>query len=39
MIGRRYGLEEAGQALADVESLSVTKAVIAPHDRATKGKA
>lgn len=30
VIGQRYGLEEAGQALADVEALRVTKAVIAP---------
>ncbi len=39
VIGRRYGLEDAGQALADLESLSVTKAIIAPHERATKGPA
>ena len=30
VIGRRYGLEEADQALADVASLQVTKAIIAP---------
>jgi L-iditol 2-dehydrogenase len=30
VIGGRYGLEEAGQALADVEALTVTKAIIAP---------
>lgn len=30
VIGRRYRLEEAGDALADVEALRVTKAVIAP---------
>ncbi|MHC4108291.1 MAG: zinc-binding dehydrogenase [Planctomycetota bacterium] len=30
VIGRRYSLEEAGQALADVEALEVTKAIIAP---------
>lgn len=30
VIGRRYALEEAGEALADVEALRVTKAVIAP---------
>ncbi len=39
VIGRRYGLDEAGKALADVESLSVTKAIIAPHARATEGPA
>ena len=30
VIGGRYGLEEAGQALQDVEALKVTKAVIEP---------
>lgn len=30
VIGRRYGLEDAGQAIGDVEALAVTKAVIAP---------
>ena len=30
IIGGRYGLEEAGRALADVEGLAVTKAVIVP---------
>ncbi|UCF20802.1 MAG: zinc-binding dehydrogenase [Gemmatimonadota bacterium] len=30
VIGRRYTLEEANQALADVEELRVTKAVITP---------
>jgi L-iditol 2-dehydrogenase len=30
IIGRRYGLEEAGRALADVEALRVTKALITP---------
>lgn len=30
VIGGRYGLEEAGQALADVEALAVTKAIITP---------
>lgn len=30
VIGGRYGLEEAGRALADVEALRVTKAVIVP---------
>ena len=30
VIGGRYGLEEADQALADVEALAVTKAVIEP---------
>lgn len=30
VIGGRYGLSEAGQALADVEALRVTKAVIVP---------
>jgi L-iditol 2-dehydrogenase len=33
VIGGRYGLEEAGKALADVEALSVTKAVITPGRR------
>jgi L-iditol 2-dehydrogenase len=37
VIGRRYRLEEAEQALADVESLSVTKAIITPQERATQG--
>jgi L-iditol 2-dehydrogenase len=30
VIGRRYGLERAARALADVEALAVTKAVITP---------
>jgi L-iditol 2-dehydrogenase len=30
VIGGRYGLEDAGRALRDVESLSVTKAIITP---------
>jgi threonine dehydrogenase-like Zn-dependent dehydrogenase len=30
VIGARYGLEEAGRALEDVEALRVTKAIIAP---------
>ena len=30
IIGGRYGLEEAGRALADVEGLAVTKAIIVP---------
>jgi threonine dehydrogenase-like Zn-dependent dehydrogenase len=30
IIGGRYGLERAGQALADVEALKVTKAIIDP---------
>jgi len=30
VIGRRYGLEETNEALAEVEALTVTKAVIAP---------
>jgi len=30
VIGGRYGLEQAGQALADVEALKVTKAIIDP---------
>jgi L-iditol 2-dehydrogenase len=30
VIGGRYGLDEAGRALADVESLAVTKAIIVP---------
>ncbi len=33
VIGGRYGLEEAGAALADVEALAVTKAIIAPGRR------
>ena len=33
IIGGRYRLEEAGRALADVESLSVTKAIIVPAAR------
>lgn len=33
IIGSRYGLDEAGRALADVESLRVTKAVIVPSPR------
>ncbi len=31
IIGRRYGLDETDQALADVGSLRVTKAIIAPN--------
>jgi hypothetical protein len=31
VIGGRYGLEEAGKALADVEALTVTKAIITPN--------
>jgi threonine dehydrogenase-like Zn-dependent dehydrogenase len=31
VIGGRYGLTDAGRALADVEALRVTKAVIAPN--------
>jgi L-iditol 2-dehydrogenase len=30
VIGGRYGLADADQALADVEALRVTKAIIAP---------
>lgn len=30
IIGRRYGLSEANEALADVEALRVTKALITP---------
>jgi len=30
VIGARYGLDEAGRALADVEALRVTKAIIEP---------
>jgi len=30
VIGGRYGLEQAGEALADVEALRVTKAIIVP---------
>ena len=30
VIGARYGLEEANQALADVAALKVTKAIIEP---------
>jgi hypothetical protein len=30
IIGKRYGLEEANEALADVEELRVTKALITP---------
>jgi hypothetical protein len=30
VIGGRYPIEDAHQALADVEALRVTKAVIAP---------
>lgn len=30
LIGGRYGIEDAGRALADVEAMRVTKAVIAP---------
>ena len=32
IIGRRYGLDEAGKALQDVEGLRVTKAVITPNE-------
>lgn len=32
VIGGRYPLEEAGRALAEVESLAVTKAIIVPAD-------
>ncbi len=32
VIGGRYGLEDAGRALADVEQLAVTKTIITPHD-------
>lgn len=31
IIGKRYGLEEAGEALADLEALRVTKALITPN--------
>lgn len=31
VIGAAYALDETGQALADVEALSVTKAIIQPH--------
>lgn len=31
VIGGRYGLEETGEALADVEALRVTKAVVVPN--------
>jgi L-iditol 2-dehydrogenase len=31
VIGARYGLEDAGRALADVEALRVTKAIIQPN--------
>jgi threonine dehydrogenase-like Zn-dependent dehydrogenase len=34
IVGRSYSLEEAGQALADVEALRVTKALITPHPKA-----
>ena len=38
VIGGEYGLEETNQALADVERLAVTKAIIVPHrDRAISG--
>jgi L-iditol 2-dehydrogenase len=33
VIGARYGLQDAGRALADVEALRVTKAVIMPNGR------
>lgn len=33
-IGARYGLQDAGRALADVEALRVTKAVITPNAEA-----
>ena len=32
VIGGRYLLEQAGEALADVEALTVTKAIITPND-------
>lgn len=31
VVGGRYGLEEAGAALADVEALRVTKAIVVPN--------
>ena len=31
IVGARYGLQDAGRALADVEALRVTKAVIHPN--------
>jgi L-iditol 2-dehydrogenase len=34
-IGGRYGLQDAGRALADVEAMRVTKAVIAPNGEGT----
>jgi len=34
VIGARYGLQDAGRALADVEALRVTKAVIMPNGTA-----
>lgn len=34
IIGGRYGLDDTGQALADVEALRVTKAIIVPHTAA-----
>lgn len=38
VIGGEYGLEETGRALADVERLAVTKAIIVPSgDRAISG--
>ena len=30
IVGKRYSLEEANEALADVEALTVTKALITP---------
>jgi hypothetical protein len=30
VMGKRYSLEQANEALADVEALKVTKAIIAP---------
>lgn len=39
VIGGEYGLEETGRALADVERLAVTKAIIVPsRDRATQAE-
>ncbi|NIM50705.1 MAG: zinc-binding dehydrogenase [Gemmatimonadales bacterium] len=37
LIGRRYSLEQTGQALADVEALNVTKAIIQPRGSASPG--
>lgn len=36
VIGGRYGLEEAGQALSDVERKAVTKAIIVPSGRTVR---